>query len=219
MQREAWGYDNGTVDEPGWSVESTIFFACHSSGVIALICPVLYSETNLLAFSSPDEDTRRVLAGSRTGQLSVNLTNECGNLELPQRLGRSTYHTILGEVVFQIGLDKLTNLGSDMAADCRTLPQYVERSYWEAGGSLLPGREVDILDSVRFLRCSSQCRKHRIITRRKYQPSFPRYRVVLIATLGWGSKKLCWRSQLEWGERETDFESHTVLQLMTNIWE
>lgn len=36
-------------------------------------------------------------------------------------------------------------LGSAMSADCRTRPQYVERSYWDAGKSRFPGNEADIL--------------------------------------------------------------------------
>lgn len=32
-----------------------------------------------------------------------------------------------------------------MAAECITRPQYVLRSYWEAGNSRLPGREADIV--------------------------------------------------------------------------
>jgi hypothetical protein len=39
----------------------------------------------------------------------------------------------------------LSHLGSDMSAECLTRPQYVERSYCEAGRSRFPGREADIL--------------------------------------------------------------------------
>ncbi len=46
---------------PGCSVESTTFFACHISGVMNLASPCLYDETSLFAFSSPDEETKRVL--------------------------------------------------------------------------------------------------------------------------------------------------------------
>lgn len=41
---------------------------------------------------------------------------------------------------------QLTDLGSAISADCFTLPQYVERSYCDAGGSLLPGSEADMFD-------------------------------------------------------------------------
>lgn len=46
---------------PGCSVESTTFFACHISGVMNLASPCLYDETSFFAFSSPDEETKRVL--------------------------------------------------------------------------------------------------------------------------------------------------------------
>ena len=38
----------------------------------------------------------------------------------------------------------MSHLGSDRFAACRTRPQYVLRSYWDAGRSLLPGREADM---------------------------------------------------------------------------
>lgn len=37
-------------------------------------------------------------------------------------------------------------LGSAISADCRTRPQYVERSYCDAGKSRFPGKEADILN-------------------------------------------------------------------------
>jgi hypothetical protein len=39
----------------------------------------------------------------------------------------------------------LSHLGSAICADCFTLPQYVERSYCEAGRSREPGREADMV--------------------------------------------------------------------------
>ena len=39
---------------------------------------------------------------------------------------------------------RVSHLGSDISADCLTRPQYVERSYWEAGRSRLPGKEADM---------------------------------------------------------------------------
>lgn len=62
---------------PGWSVESTIFLACHSSGVMCCVLPVLYSVTSCLALSSPDLPANRVLqqlvssSRSSNGQESV----------------------------------------------------------------------------------------------------------------------------------------------------
>jgi len=38
----------------------------------------------------------------------------------------------------------MSHLGSERFAACRTRPQYVLRSYWDAGRSLLPGREADM---------------------------------------------------------------------------
>ena len=46
---------------PGCNVESTIFFACHRSGLISLISPSLYFEMRCLASCRPDEETKRVL--------------------------------------------------------------------------------------------------------------------------------------------------------------
>jgi hypothetical protein len=36
------------------------------------------------------------------------------------------------------------HLGSAICADCFTRPQYVDRSYWDAGRSRLPGNDADI---------------------------------------------------------------------------
>ena len=40
---------------------------------------------------------------------------------------------------------QLSHLGSDIAAECWTRPQYVLRSYWETGKSRLPGSKDVIL--------------------------------------------------------------------------
>jgi len=45
-------------------VESIIFFAFHSSGVISGIFPVLYAVTSFFAFSRPAEEVRSVLSHS-----------------------------------------------------------------------------------------------------------------------------------------------------------
>jgi hypothetical protein len=37
------------------------------------------------------------------------------------------------------------HLGSEISAECRTLPQYVLRSYCEVGSSRLPGSDADIV--------------------------------------------------------------------------
>lgn len=42
-------------------MESTIFLARHISGVIDVVWPCLYEETSFLAFSRPEDETRRVL--------------------------------------------------------------------------------------------------------------------------------------------------------------
>ena len=44
-----------------------------------------------------------------------------------------------------------SHLGSAISADCFTRPQYVLRSYWEAGRSRCPGREADMV-AVQTLR-------------------------------------------------------------------
>ena len=46
---------------PGWRVESTAFFACHSSGVIEGIFPCLYCVTRVLACSRAVLDMNSVL--------------------------------------------------------------------------------------------------------------------------------------------------------------
>jgi hypothetical protein len=46
---------------PGCIVESMIFFAFHSSGVMSRRLPVLYAVTSCFAFSRPAEEVRSVL--------------------------------------------------------------------------------------------------------------------------------------------------------------
>lgn len=46
---------------PGCSVESTIFLACHSSGVMLLISPFLYLTSRSFALSRPVLPAKRVL--------------------------------------------------------------------------------------------------------------------------------------------------------------
>lgn len=46
---------------PGCKVESTIFLACHISGVIVFASPFLYEDTSCLAFSRPEDETNSVL--------------------------------------------------------------------------------------------------------------------------------------------------------------
>lgn len=50
-----------TSNAPGCSVESTTFFACHSSGVMDRSWPCLYCVTSALACSRPALDTNKVL--------------------------------------------------------------------------------------------------------------------------------------------------------------
>ena len=45
----------------GWMVESIVFLACHSSGVMSRTLPVLYAVTSCLACSRPAADVRSVL--------------------------------------------------------------------------------------------------------------------------------------------------------------
>lgn len=52
---------DGGPGVPGCSVESTTFFACHSSGVMVFTSPCLYDDSSLFAFSSPEALTKRVL--------------------------------------------------------------------------------------------------------------------------------------------------------------
>lgn len=44
-----------------------------------------------------------------------------------------------------------SHLGSAISAECFTRPQYVLRSCWDAGSSLLPGKDADMLNSLRRL--------------------------------------------------------------------
>lgn len=48
-------------NQPGWRVESTIFFACHNSGVIDFSWPCLYADMSFFAFSRPAVETKSVL--------------------------------------------------------------------------------------------------------------------------------------------------------------
>src|SRR5271163_4283864 len=54
---------------------------------------------------------------------------------------RRSHHTRPGEVT---PLVVNPHLGSAICADCFTRPQYVDKSYWEAGRSRLPGNDADI---------------------------------------------------------------------------
>src|SRR5277367_948346 len=71
---------------------------------------------------------------------------------------RRSHHTRPGEVT---PLVVNPHLGSAICADCFTRPQYVDKSYWEAGRSRLPGNDVDI-EMVPQLTClylpSNSCR-------------------------------------------------------------
>lgn len=68
---------------PGCKVESTIFFACHSSGVMDGIWLNLYAEMSCLACSSPEAETKRVLHHVPSATDSYMRHYKC------------TYHTIL----------------------------------------------------------------------------------------------------------------------------
>src|SRR5277367_4865630 len=54
---------------------------------------------------------------------------------------RRSHHTRPGEVT---PLVVNPHLGSAICADCFTRPQYVDKSYCEAGRSRLPGNDADI---------------------------------------------------------------------------
>lgn len=107
-------------DPPGCKVESTTFFACHSSGVIPLRLPSLYSATSLFAFSSPALETKRVLIPLIWPQLSVNyikrwrlwLTGHWEFVDL--QVSNPTPSDYPGDS---------PHLGSAISADWRTRPQ------------------------------------------------------------------------------------------------
>src|SRR5438046_5855308 len=67
--------ENGNV--PGCNVESTTFFAYHSSGVIVEMSLFLYDEMRLLAFSNPDAETNSVLI--RRNENLANFRNQHSN--------------------------------------------------------------------------------------------------------------------------------------------
>lgn len=60
-QRAVFAALNPVQPVPGCIVESIIFFALHSSGVMSRIFPVLYAVTSCFACSRPAEDVSRVL--------------------------------------------------------------------------------------------------------------------------------------------------------------
>ena len=59
---------------------------------------------------------------------------------------RCTYHAMPGEMAAVVIF--APHLGSAISADCWTRPQYVLRSYREAGNSRLPGNDADIFPGV-----------------------------------------------------------------------
>jgi hypothetical protein len=97
----------------------------------------LYAEIRLFACSNPSLPTSRVLRdiSIRRGDLwpLLNLRQK-SELHAPFDANNRAYPP---------------HLGSEIFAACRTRPQYVLRSYWEAGSSRLPGIEDDISRSLR----------------------------------------------------------------------
>lgn len=129
-----------TCDIPGCSVESTIFLACHSSGVIDCIWPCLYFVMSDFACSRPSLDVSNVLFAWSMAVLEggfeerVIETIAGAHSTDPPRSNKRQTTTV-------------SHLGSAMFAECLTRPQYVVRSNCDAGRSLLPGRDADILMS------------------------------------------------------------------------
>lgn len=123
---------------PGWRVESSAFFACHSSGLIEGICPCLYFVMSVLACSRLALDMNSVLP---TPSATDFRAQKAGSY-----VGDGSYRVYTdpsGFSSWDVGWP-WSHLGSAMSAECFTRPQYVLRSWREAGRSLLPGRELDM---------------------------------------------------------------------------
>lgn len=118
------------------------FFACHSSGVISRTLPVLYAVMSCFAFSRPAEDVRSILQIGYVCQPKpriVKVHTQLFGLETEQSGTHYAVHYIGKEKLTPRG--KVSHLGSETSAQCRTRPQYVLRSYWDAGKSRVPGNE------------------------------------------------------------------------------
>lgn len=132
------------VDIPGCSVESTIFFALHKSGVIDCSCPFLYAETSFFACSRPAAETKRVLKQSicKQDQKSTDM----------RLSGVGMVVIYLPHCDMATWSTRVSHLGSAIWADCLTRPQYVLRSYCDAGRSRAPGREADMAACIGYPR-------------------------------------------------------------------
>ena len=122
---------------PGCNVASTTFFARQISGVIRFSSPVLYLVTRVFACSSPVPVTSKVLNSPTTSRRQPPATEHGGFLVSPAPSSREVFPGM-------VYTSSISHLGSDISADCFTRPQYVERSYCDAGRSRVPGREEDM---------------------------------------------------------------------------
>jgi hypothetical protein len=134
---------------PGCNVESTIFFACHSSGDMVGIVPSLYRVIRFFAFSRLAFDVNNVLRVSISMRAkfsrkrTVAVPPEPNTLHCrPQSFETMKFYNRSRASHLTL---RLPYLGSEMSAECLTRPQYVLKSYLEAGISRLPGNEDDIV--------------------------------------------------------------------------
>ena len=142
----------------GCSVESTIFLARHSSGVMDWTWPCLYATKAFLACSRPALPTRRVLDDEDRSQRFVLQLNRWvfSSIEAEINLGvractviayQAGGYTPGASALFSASIER-SHLGSVMPAVCLTRPQYVLRSYCESGSARLPGREADMVAAM-----------------------------------------------------------------------
>lgn len=132
---------------PGCRVESTIFFACHISGVISLTWPVLYATMAFFARSSPCLPTKSVLQKIEKSGLANSFTRRARTSG--SEANKEWLLTAIAETIFSITRARgwFSHLGSVMPAVCLARPQYVLRSYCDSGNSRLPGREADMVSN------------------------------------------------------------------------
>lgn len=76
---------------PGWSVESIVFFACHRSGVMSWIFPILYAVTSCFAFSRPAEDVNSVLRSYHQSHAFCTLHMSAAMTVTIQKFKRKSY--------------------------------------------------------------------------------------------------------------------------------
>lgn len=111
-----------------------------------LTSPILYCVRMVLECSSRCDDANRVLDRVKISIHSF-MCSICFEMALIRVLLAANLHGTSGRIYLRPDLlmPRMAHLMSAMSAECRTRPQYVDRSYLELGNGLSPGKEDDIL--------------------------------------------------------------------------